>query len=365
MEPADRIQIEQLAERFRHFAGETAARAPLYARLSASIAEDPDIVALLTSAPTEQQLPVLLFAAVHDLLLGGVGAALAEHYPNLTEAPRSDDPFPAFRRVALDHADDIRDLVATRSTQTNEVGRCALFLLGLEVLQDEGLGPFSLVDVGTSAGLTLLMDRFRYRFEPDEGETHELGNPSTVELVCGTRGPAPRPTAIPSIARRVGLDASPIDVADDDAVRWLEACVWPDQQDRFDRLRAAIALARSEPPDIRPQIRRGDAVDDVGSIVREVATAGHPVVLNSWVLNYLPEERRRRYVDVLDDLGGEQDLSWVLAESPLQTVGLPIPTTDPPEVLTVLSVVTWRDGRRSVRRLGTAHPHGFWVHAEG
>lgn len=354
-------EVTALARRFRASAEEADSRAPLYATLSASIAEDPEVAGLLAAAPSEQQLPVLLFAAVHDLLLGGAGSELAAYYPNLTEHPRRDDPYPAFRRVALDHADEIRELVATRSTQTNEVGRCALFLIGLRALIDEGLGPFSLVDVGTSAGLTLQMDRYHYRYQREEGGAVEVGTPSAVRLTCGTRGRIEVPASMPRIARRIGLDASPIDVLDDEAVRWLEACVWPDQQDRFERLRAAIALARTDPPDVRA----GDAVDALSALLREVAGDGHPVVLNSWVLNYLPEHRRRDYVHTLGALGDERDLSWVLAESPRQTVGLPIPTTDPPEMLTVLSVVTWRGGQRRVRRLGTAHPHGFWLHGEG
>lgn len=111
------------------------------------------------------------------------------------------------------------------------------------------------LDVGTSAGLTLLLDRYAYRYEPGGA----IGQPSSVELTCGTRGPVPLPSAVPVFADAVGLDSDPIDVTDDDAVRWLEACVWPDQADRFARLRAAIAIGRRQPP----HLVRGDAVADL------------------------------------------------------------------------------------------------------
>jgi hypothetical protein len=29
--------------------------------------------------------------------------------------------------------------------------------------------------------------------------------------------------------------------------------------------------------------------------------------------------------------------------------------------LSVLTLVRWRDGRRSVEHLATCHPHGFWI----
>jgi hypothetical protein len=86
--------------------------------------------------------------------------------------------------------------------------------------------------------------------------------------------------------------------------------------------------------------------------------------MNTWVLNYLTFDQRLAYVAELDRIGSTQDLSWVLAESPAETPGLPIPTTDPAEELTVLSLVQWRSGRRSVQRLASCHPHGYWLHWE-
>lgn len=346
----------ELAERFRNFAGvSTATRAPLYSRIAEGIADDPDVIALLQAAPETQQIPVLLFAAVHDLLLGGLGPDLAAHYPNLTppgEQPATGDPAELFRSFALDHAAEVTALVATRHTQTNEVGRCAQFVPPFGLLERE-VGPLVHLDVGTSAGLNLLLPRFSYEYEPGGG----VGEPSPVHLVCATRGEVPLPAAMPSVARSIGIDLMPIDVLDDDEVRWLEACVWPDQADRFARLVAAVELARRHPPDVR----KGDAVADVAALVREAVDHGHPVVTNSWVLNYLPHDVRVAYVDALDAAGAAHDLSWVIAEAPAQTPGLPVPTTDPPEEITVVSLVRWRDGVRTVQRLATTHPHGYWL----
>ena len=150
---------------------------------------------------------------------------------------------------------------------------------------------------------------------------------------------------------------SPIDVRDDEAVRWLEACVWPDQAGRFERLVAAIAIARESPPDIR----QGDAVANVGALIDEQSEHGHPLITTSWILNYLPEDGQRSFVAELDKASTRHDLSWVVAESPAQTPGLPIPGD---EQITVISLVTWRNGKRVVRRLAIAHPHGSWLNWE-
>lgn len=318
------------------------------------IADDPEIMALLHVAPEQQQIPVLLFAAVHDLLLRGRGGELAAFYPNLSTDPTTDDPFPTFRRVALTHADALRATIAVRNTQTNEVGRCAYFLPVFGLVANE-VGPIAHLDVGASAGLNLYWPRYSYKYRPGG----RAGEESSVQLDCSTRGEPPIPKSMPLHARGLGLDMAPIDVRDDDAVRWLEACVWPDQPRRFDRLVAAAAIARSDPPDIRC----GDAVASVAALVDEAGNFGHPTVTTSWVLNYLPIEGQRAFVAELDSVGSHRDLSWIVAEAPAQTPGLPIPSKGDEEI-TVLSLVTWRDGRRTVRRLATTHPHGSWINWE-
>jgi hypothetical protein len=134
--------------------------------------------------------------------------------------------------------------------------------------------------------------------------------------------------------------------------------VWPDQADRFDRLRLAIGLAQEDPP----ALIRGDAIADVDTTIESRTGGGHPVVLNSWMLSYLTNEDRRAYVDALDAVGARRDLSWVALESPSQTSGLPWPTSPIEQDRTVVLVTTWRSGRREVREVAAAHPHGFWLH---
>lgn len=363
------VTVDELAQRFRQFADTTArSGAPLYARLSASIADDGDLLALLGHAPETQQLPVLLLAGVHAMLLGDradpLASRLAAHYPNLARSGdvADGDPAQLFREFALDRADELAALISACGTQTNEVGRCAQFLPLLGLLDDElrtSDEPARLahVDVGTSAGLTLLLPRYGYEYAPGG----RVGGPAPVELRCSTVGPLPVPTNMPSITCSIGLDRAPINVLDDAEVRWLEACVWPDHADRFARLVAAIGMAREQPPDVR----RGDAVEGLDKVVGDAAAHGHPVVTNSWVLNYLTDDARRAYVAELDRLGNEGDLSWIIAEAPAQTPGLPVVAAAPDEELTVLSLVRWRDGVRTTARLGTTHPHGYWINWGG
>lgn len=342
---------ESLPKLFRRFAEISATRSPLYARLAASIAGDADILALLRPAPEVQQRPVLLFAVVHSLLIGGAGAELAAHYPSLTAVPDSGDPFPAFRRFCLSHQAAIAERVATHTTQTNEIGRCALLLPAFEMAAEE-MGAVAHIDVGASAGLNLLLPRYRYSYEP--GGTVGDG---PITLDCATRGNPPIPKTIPAVAASIGIDVAPVDLNDEASVNWLRACVWADQADRFARLGAAVALAR----DVGVDVRRGNAVGGLGQVVAEAARLGHPVITTTWVLNYLTQTEQAEFVTGLDRIAGTVDLTWIAAESPAETPGLPFADWHGEE-RTVLTMTRWRDGMRTTSRLAVTHPHGYWLH---
>jgi hypothetical protein len=347
--PAGATDARGCAAMFAEFARSASPRAPLYHAMAAGIARDLELAALLMHAPPRQRQPVLMFASVHFLLLvGRDDVGLRAHYPNLTAAPATTDPLPALRRFCTRHHAELAALLASRSTQTNEIGRCSLLLPALGLVAAE-VGPLAHLDVGTSAGLNLLLDRYQYHYDP--GGT--VGGPSPVRLECGTRGNPPLPAAVPPIAERCGLDRAPVDVHDVEQARWLEACIWPDQTDRFERLRAAVAMAQAT--DL--ELRTGDAAADTPAMVR--AAAAHPVVTNTWVLNYLSSEERRAYLAALDACGRERDLSWVFAESPVLVPELPV--ADRHDTASCLVLVRWRGGRRTVEHLARCHPHGYWL----
>ena len=157
----------------------------------------------------------------------------------------------------------------------------------------------------------------------------------------------PVPTVLPRFAAAVGLDPNPVDVRDPDQARWLEACVWPDEVERFHRLEAAIALART----VGVDLRRGDAVADSAALIAELGRRGHPVLTTSWVMNYLTPDERREFVAALDRAAAEQDVSWVYAENPALCPELPGGEVqgDDPNLPTSLVLVRWR-GRSTDRR---------------
>ncbi len=223
---------------------------------------------MVEAAPAGAHLPNVLLAAVHYLLLSGLQHPLADVY-----AGRSDgDPGPLFMDVCLGHREAIVKLLATRHTNTNEVGRSALLGPALTEVASRLGQPIGLVDVGCSAGLNLLCDRYLIDYGP-AGVTGpaEAG----VRLSCQVvRGSPPIAGRLPPILARVGLDRDPVDLRDDDSVRWQLACVWPETA-RLARTRMALEQAR----DARLHIVRGDAVDALPDLLGALPSECVPVVV--------------------------------------------------------------------------------------
>src|SRR5205085_2794304 len=111
----------------------------------------------------------------------------------------------------------IEATILARSTQTNEVGRLATLVPAFAAVAS---GPIALIEAGASAGLNLFPDRYSYSWGDGTIGSGPL-------LTASARGPVPLPVAVPTVAWRVGVDLHPLDVADDDAMRWLSFLVWP------------------------------------------------------------------------------------------------------------------------------------------
>ena len=211
-------------------------------------------------------------------------------------------PYAGLRQVLTEHEPAVRATVMARATQTNEVGRLATLAPVLALVD----GPIALVEVGASAGLCLFPDRYDYAWPP-AGELRGSGGPL---LTARTTGPLPVPTARPEVAWRAGVDLNPLDVGDADAMAWLQNLVWPEQDERRERLRAAVDVARREPP----LLRRGDLFDHVQGLVEEAAQHGAPVVFHSAVIAYLEEPDRERFHDLMTTLVAAGRCRWISNE---------------------------------------------------
>jgi hypothetical protein len=337
----------KLAERLRRFADHVGEQSPLYQTLARAAAEDDAAVAILADAPYSQPPANLLFAAVQYLLLEGAGPRLASHYPAVAGpgAEPEGDPVAAFHEFLVEHRDRITALVASRRVQTNEVRRCTALLPAFTAARDPTL-PLALIEVGASAGLNLLFDRYHY----DYGAVESGPARSPLTLTCEIRsGDPPIPVPVPEVVARVGLDLHPIDVADPDAVRWARSLIWPEQLDRVERFETAVAIARGSPP----TLVQGEALELLPRAIESSPVEASLVVYHSFVLNQWTAEDRGRLDDLLTRAANQRPIDRISVEM-----------LEPGAEYADITHTRYQGGKSEPRRLGTAHYHGVWLQWE-
>lgn len=217
------LDIANISEWFKQFSRrECAGSSPLYEFLANQVAEDDDILQLAAFAKPTQPIPNLFFAAVHYLLLRGVQHDVRSYYASIVPIPKPIDQetYLCFRDFCLQYKNEMIEVLENRLVQTNEVRRCAYLYPSFCYIYEITLNPLSLIEIGTSAGLQLNWDTYRYSYNyTDEVFGDDL---SEVHITSELRG-AGRPTLLknsPPVEYKVGLDLHLNDLSDQEDYLW-------------------------------------------------------------------------------------------------------------------------------------------------
>jgi hypothetical protein len=260
-------------------------RSALYEDLARGVASEPAALSFLADLPPPKQQPNLLFAAVKYLY-------------------GTPSDWRHFERLLNKHWDEIKALMMVRSTQTNEPARCATLLPLLARLTP----PLALLEVGAAAGLCLLPDRYAYDYAAHQVAPSSAIPGSAPTFFCRANQ-APLPSRGLEIVWRLGLDLQPIDTEDPEQTAWLEALVWPDEGNRLELLRAALEVARYDPP----RVVQGDLRFDLPALVAQMPKDVTRVVFHTAVLGYVRSANERAaFARTLEDL----NIVWVSNEPP-------------------------------------------------
>jgi hypothetical protein len=324
--------------------------AALLERASRDIADGSPLARLLnpwigasTRAVINDATPIRWLGSLHDLALSGEAPDLQASYPTSGSAGDADAAWSTARKAMIARPERFAAFMS-HEPQTNEVRRSACLLPGfLTLAQETGL-PLRIFEIGASAGLNQLWDRYRHDF----GDAGAWGDPaSSVRLDAEWRGAAPPLGASVSVLSRAACDRKPVDIRDPTARRRLKAYIWADQFERLARLEAAIEEALVA--DVR--VEAEDAV--TWAAARAAPAAGAlTVIFHSVFWQYMPAGRQEALATVIAALGER-----ATAAAPFAWLRMEPPPHNPAVV--ELRLTLWPGGED--RLLGHAHPHGAWV----
>jgi hypothetical protein len=232
-----------------------------------------------------------LGGALHFRALDGSAPGLAAHFPSTGGDGDAAGAWREARGLIAENGRRFGELF-DRTPQTNEVARSMPLLGGLLAIVGATRLPVALLDVGSSAGLNMRLDR--YRFEGDGWSWGDVHCPLVLrnETISG------RPQHLgvrPEIVVRAGCDLHPLDVTSERDCMELRSFVWPDQGERFARLDAAIAVSR----DVPAEIERADFLQWIPrrAVPRENTVT---IVMHSVVTEHLEESVREAMRDAIE-----------------------------------------------------------------
>jgi hypothetical protein len=340
----------------------------LTAALFDAVAGDSTLLGAIASLPSDRLPALLAGAAISLLARRDTESRLHAYFPEGgAPQPTFDEGFfPAFASFCSRHLDEIMAVCRAHRYQMNEVARCTQLACGLAAAAKAGQEPIGLVDLGTGAGLALHLDRYRYAL----GSRFSGPADAAVELRCAVRGRR-RPPAVhlPPIAERIGIDLDPVDLEDEEARNWLEACT-PPEETALSRLVAAVEVARRHPP----EILRGDVVEMLPEVLASLPSGRPVTVVDSYTAVFLPEDRRLGLVDALAKAGRHRPVTW-LSLDPLVPLGPSgrhsvqglslsnqlIADYQQQGVFAVLGALRFDGDSSGARLLARSHPSGTWI----
>jgi hypothetical protein len=285
-------------------------------------------------SPRSQSVPLRLCGGLHALKLRGQ-AELGAVYP--PHAPTDDVLWEAVSKALVTEEKFLLSWLAS-PPQTNEVRRSAALIPVGHLLQARYGLPIKLSELGASAGLNLMFDRFAL----------EIGNKlfgpphPAAKLAPDWKGPLP-PKQEPTIAEREGVDLNPLDPTHpEDALR-LQAYLWADQPERMALTEAAIKVASAK-------VLRADAIDWLAKRLTPLSGQVH-LIYSTIAWQYFPQDKQTLGTSLIEAAGtaatDDAPLAWFSMENDGGKKGA------------ALTLRLWPGNE--LLDLGRADFHGRWV----
>ena len=330
-----------LADKFRNFSeNECKGSSDLYEYLSMKIADDEEMLALASRAREGQPVPNLLLGAVHYLLLKGKNHSLKEFYPSIVENPNNaEESYFHFKDFCNQYTDEILPIIKNKLVQTNEVRRCAYLFPTFNYIFELGKKPLALIEIGTSAGLQLLWDKYSYSYGTSEVYGDENSAVRITAEIEGENSPFLK-GKIPPVVSRIGIDLNIIDLTDEEDYLWLNALIWPNHTERRELFEQAAEYVKETPL----TLIEGNGVELLPNLSKEISKDYAICVFHTHVANQMPLEVKAKLLEQIKSIGADREIFHIYNN---------IQDRD-------LHLDYYMDGKEFANTVGETDGHGRW-----
>jgi hypothetical protein len=212
--------------------------------------------------------------------------------------------------AALAHEDALQERIETHGVQTNEVQRLHDAVADVSRGGDRDRVALELIELGPSAGLNLLVDRYRYRYANGSFGSAEAQLELTVGRARWTRSVgAPR-----ARARRPSSSGESTSHRSTRRPRTGTSCCGAlsgrGSTSAVARLDAAVETLRQMPE--RPELIGGDYTTVLPRLLADRPADALTVVFETFSTIYLPDAAAQQLVEALETAGADgRPLAWV------------------------------------------------------
>ena len=342
------MDIEYLKERFLTFAEtECKGNSDLYYRLSFQIANDAQLLNIAANTRQGQPIPNIFFAAIHYLLLKNQDNELANFYPSIKRYLSTEIPFDIFKTFCLANKNEIKKIISTRIVQTNVINRCSYLMPIFSKLITEESKPTTLIDIGTSAGLTLNFDKYQYCYDDKiiYGQSNVIVKSKIVDLEVPTIYDISQPII------KIGIDQNLIDPTDKDEIMWLKALVWTDQLERFIAIDEALKL--DELKNIK--FIRVDTVLDFERVILKTDKTQNLIIYATHVLYQFNQNQKGEFYSMLERIGQFRDFYFLSVE------GIKPLLEKYNSKETVIELTSYKNKYKTETFIAETNGHGNWI----
>jgi hypothetical protein len=183
------------------------------------------------------------------------------------------------------------------------VRRCAYLYPSFCYIYKITQTPLALIEIGTSAGLQLLWDKYSYSYKSNKKYGNEK---SALEITSEIRGDK-IPFLLdqsPPVTSRIGLDLHVNNLLDPEDYLWLKALIWPEHKVRINYFeKAALSLEKQV-----FELIEGDGVSLLPSIASKITKDSSICVFHTHVANQIPHEVKIKLSEHIQNIGEERDV---------------------------------------------------------